>query len=269
MNNSARKAANLKLLTRTCDASINDILASSTHVVLYEFTGASWTKMGVEGSIFLVSKGSSSAEFDCIILNRSTPNNFTLQVTANLQLQDQPPYLIVKVPSTMQVLVERLKNPVPVPEVAPEVPPDSISSAPAIDYEATKLLASKLLVMGLTGEDDAATAGNDSDVAEPIAFSSPPAFLNNESAAVQAASAPVAAAATPAAASNHQRLQSAPTPPRHGSPAGAGVALDKKSLQLALLSLIQDDRFLDLLHSQYLRVIHSRAKAKRDGDVNK
>lgn len=37
-----------------------------------------------------------------------------------------------------------------------------------------------------------------------------------------------------------------------------GVALDKKSLQLALLSLVQDDRFLDLLHSQYLRVVHAR-----------
>jgi hypothetical protein len=38
------------------------------------------------------------------------------------------------------------------------------------------------------------------------------------------------------------------------------VPLDKKSLQLTLLSLIQDDRFLDLVHSQYLRVIHARAK---------
>jgi hypothetical protein len=27
-----------------------------------------------------------------------------------------------------------------------------------------------------------------------------------------------------------------------------------------LLSLIQDDRFLDLVHSQYLRVVHARTK---------
>merc|ERR1711865_275129 len=36
--------------------------------------------------------------------------------------------------------------------------------------------------------------------------------------------------------------------------------LDKKSLQLALLSLIQDERFLDLLHAQYLKVHHARTK---------
>jgi mRNA-decapping enzyme 1B len=67
-----------------------------------------------------------------------------------------------------------------------------------------------------------------------------------------------------------------PTPsrtgPSHASPSspsslagggGSGVALDKKSLQLALLSLIQDDRFLDLLHSQYLRVVHARVKKQQ------
>jgi hypothetical protein len=35
--------------------------------------------------------------------------------------------------------------------------------------------------------------------------------------------------------------------------------LDKKSLQLTLLSLIQDDRFIDLVHSQYLKVVRTRA----------
>jgi mRNA-decapping enzyme 1B len=30
-------------------------------------------------------------------------------------------------------------------------------------------------------------------------------------------------------------------------------------LQLALLSLIQDERFIDLLHAQYLKVAHARA----------
>ena len=61
------------------------------------------------------------------------------------------------------------------------------------------------------------------------------------------------------------RSQSAPksattgsTPPP--SVPGGSVALDKKALQLTLLSLIQDERFLDLLHSQYLHVVHARAK---------
>lgn len=38
------------------------------------------------------------------------------------------------------------------------------------------------------------------------------------------------------------------------------VELDKKSLQLSLLSLIQDDRFIDLIHAQYLKVVRARGQ---------
>jgi hypothetical protein len=40
-------------------------------------------------------------------------------------------------------------------------------------------------------------------------------------------------------------------------------ALDKKSLQLALLSLIQEDRFLDLLHAQYLKVVRAHQQQQK------
>jgi mRNA-decapping enzyme 1B len=50
---------------------------------------------------------------------------------------------------------------------------------------------------------------------------------------------------------------STPTPPA-STPTLPGVALDKKALQLALLSLMQDDRFLTLLHQQYLKVIRTK-----------
>jgi mRNA-decapping enzyme 1B len=243
MNDSARKEANLKLLKRTCGANIQDILATATHVVLYEFAGGAWNKLGVEGSLFLTI---STESYDCIILNRHTPNNFTLSVTKDLQLQHQEPYLIIKVPATSQVLgiwfpsaeerqifydclqrtLEQLRQPV--------TAQGSIHARPAkIDHEATALLAHKLLM--------------NVNIA-------PAETLNNNAAPAPPPDAPnrTAAANTPAASA---------TPPRHGSP--GGVALDKKSLQLALLSLIQDDRFLDLLHSQYLRVVHARAKPKQ------
>ena len=57
------------------------------------------------------------------------------------------------------------------------------------------------------------------------------------------------------------------TPPRTTTPQTAqqNPVLDKKSLQLALLSLLQDERFLDLIHAQYLKVAHSRANRKPDG----
>ena len=42
------------------------------------------------------------------------------------------------------------------------------------------------------------------------------------------------------------------------------MVLDKRSLQLSLMSLIQDDRFLDLLHAQYLKVARARETKKMD-----
>lgn len=50
------------------------------------------------------------------------------------------------------------------------------------------------------------------------------------------------------------------TPP---PPSSQSNTLDKKSLQLALLSLIQDERFLDLIHAQYLKVASSRAQREQ------
>lgn len=36
------------------------------------------------------------------------------------------------------------------------------------------------------------------------------------------------------------------------------IELDKKSLQLSLMSLLQDERFLDLIHAQYIKVVRAR-----------
>ncbi|GAX23321.1 hypothetical protein FisN_27Lh095 [Fistulifera solaris] len=51
------------------------------------------------------------------------------------------------------------------------------------------------------------------------------------------------------------------TPTTPSTPILPGVALDKKAMQLALLSLMQDDRFLTLLHQQYLKVMRTKAAA--------
>lgn len=39
------------------------------------------------------------------------------------------------------------------------------------------------------------------------------------------------------------------------------VELDKKSLQLSLMSLLQEEKFIDLIHAQYLKVVRARKKA--------
>lgn len=38
------------------------------------------------------------------------------------------------------------------------------------------------------------------------------------------------------------------------------IELDKKSLQLSLMSLLQDERFIDLIHAQYIKVVRARKK---------
>jgi len=43
------------------------------------------------------------------------------------------------------------------------------------------------------------------------------------------------------------------------------MTLDKKALKLSLMSLLQDDRFLDLIHAQYLKIV----KARSSGNINK
>ena len=64
-----------------------------------------------------------------------------------------------------------------------------------------------------------------------------------------------------APAATQQERASRQQPATHTSPLSThqNLVLDKKSLQLSLLSLIQDERFLDLIHAQYLKVVHTRA----------
>jgi len=47
------------------------------------------------------------------------------------------------------------------------------------------------------------------------------------------------------------------------------TVLDKKSLQLTLLSLLQDDRFIDIIHGQYLRVMKTRAASSKESAMDK
>ena len=70
INEQARKEANLRLLQRSTDASINNILGSATHVVLYKFAQASqsWEKSNVEGGLFLAVKPTG---YMMVVVNRS------------------------------------------------------------------------------------------------------------------------------------------------------------------------------------------------------
>lgn len=250
----ARRQANLKLLQRTCDASIQDILQTATHVVLYEFKNNTWAKCGVEGSSFLVACATASVKL--VILNRHSANNFVMEVTAALKVQEQDPFLISQeahIPRTsgiwfhsaderlamtrqLQSTIAQLAAGTFAFPAAPAAAAPLAAPAPA-PKEVTQderdhlaaLLSQTALAAGGVGEGGAGAAAS-----TPRSHSAPKSAL------------------TPMA-------NASPSPAATGASSSV-VALDKKALQLTLLSLIQDERFLDLLHSQYLRVVHARSK---------
>ena len=241
----ARKEANLRLLKRSVDRSITDILGGATHVVLYHFRDEtqSWEKSEVEGSLSLAVRSSPSAsKYVLVILNRNAPENHVMDFTSDFQLQKSDPFLIFKNyehggadgskgPATIrgiwfpndnerdsmnEILLGVLKS-------LKEAPPPPPAPVAANRNAATASLFAALNI-GTNAEGPLSTQLH-----------------------------------TPAQHSLATTRSPAPAQTPSPSHANQQPILDKKSLQLALLSLIQDDRFLDLLHAQYLKVHNARA----------
>jgi mRNA-decapping enzyme 1B len=87
------------------------------------------------------------------------------------------------------------------------------------------------------------------------------AKMNNEEAA-----ASLMAALRIGGSSQNQRDQEDQKPSPNDStdsnkkqPENQNIILDKKTLQLTLMSLLQDDRFIDLIHAKYLTIAKARA----------
>lgn len=270
----ARKEANLRLLQRTCLREINDVVQAATHVVLYEFVCDGWQKCNIEGSMFLTQ---TPTTYYLVILNRHSTENLIMEVTGTMQLQHQDPYLIfrervgdatrirgiwfhnaderIAMTAVLESSIERLQAgslpppPPPTTLAAPAPaarPPPSANSSPHPSTPAPRGHS----LPSSSPEPSVASGGAS---LEPLLASM----------AVSAAVA-TANAATPTPSRGAAAQSPSPSSPASlAGGGGNGVALDKKSLQLALLSLIQDDRFLDLLHSQYLRVVHARVKKQQ------
>jgi len=234
MNEMVRKQANLRLLQRS-DPLISDILGSATHVVLYNFqdSSQSWEKGNVEGSLFLAAR---QQGFVLLILNRNSPENYQMLLTKDFQLQHKDPFLIFKQEENDKTAIRGIWFPnaqerISVNSMLTQVL-DQLRSMPEEEAAAAETQAAAAAALGALLSPGVVVSG-----------SRPTPIQTDASATMQS---PPPAQATPAAG--------ATTPS-----AGNGPTLDKKSLQLALLSLIQDDRFLDLLHAQYLKVAHARS----------
>lgn len=236
MSDDARRKANLRVLQRS-DATISDILESATHVGLYEFDQgtSAWEKKQVEGSLFFVKRNSDAVQrFQVVILNRSAADNWVLSIAPKMQLQNNNPYLIL-----------RHKN---------EREESIISGIWFHNGQERDTIAAVL-------QRAIASLG---DVVAP-----PPTV--DHGAAASALLSPLTLGNHTIPVSHAPSIQKQPTPTPSESTSNSQnqqhLVLDKKSLQLSLLSLIQDDRFLDLIHAQYLKVAHARANRKpEDGE---
>jgi hypothetical protein len=96
-----RDAFNMKVLKRQ-DPQIVDIVGSAAFVVLYELDGE-WTKLGIEGPMFLYRR-SSSPKYGFSVLNRNGIENYTANMTKDDDLELTEDFLIYRAHSDEQVL---------------------------------------------------------------------------------------------------------------------------------------------------------------------
>jgi len=250
----ARRIANLRVLQRI-DSSIIDVISSATHVVLYEFNelAQAWEKRNVEGSLF-VAKRSDAPRFKLIVMNRNAKENLEIPLAAKFQMQVREPYLIFRLDNGegQQHSKEKEKTPIrgiwfhdgkerevicnvlqKVMKVLahateldkqPELDPYLDQNENGIVKQNANLLISGLNIGEPTQLDNTATTkpSDTEHVSANIGNNDNTSSLDNH---------------------NHDNL-----------------ILDKKTLQLSLMSLLQEDKFLDLIHAQYLKVVHARAQ---------
>eukprot|EP00581_Thalassiosira_minuscula_P007084 CAMPEP_0183703704 /NCGR_PEP_ID=MMETSP0737-20130205/1351_1 /TAXON_ID=385413 /ORGANISM="Thalassiosira miniscula, Strain CCMP1093" /LENGTH=266 /DNA_ID=CAMNT_0025930501 /DNA_START=44 /DNA_END=844 /DNA_ORIENTATION=+ len=243
-----RRKANLRVLQRI-DSNIVDLAITATHVVLYEFNNdkRTWEKKNVEGSLF-VTKRSDAPRFKVIVLNRSSTENLEVPITASFQLQVKEPYMIFRDSSATKAGAEEMIRGIWFHDGKER---DQIASyLEQVVKSLVKIEEMERNQRGFKSGANEETARQDAGAAllSTLTLGANNGNKNNNQSASTAnvAAAPNGPAATPArpapSVSTHQNL-----------------VLDKKSLQLSLLSLIQDERFLDLIHAQYLKVVHTRA----------
>ena len=271
LTDDARKKANLRLLQRSINSNIEDIVGSATHVVLYEYVAPQgWEKSQVEGSLFLVAQG--GQQYSLAILNRHSTDNFHVSVTNTFQLQHKEPYLIFKqspkilgiwfhnanervvMASLLNQVIQNLQQSAAAARVVsapPPAPVQQVMSQPPLAPQTAPRMAASPMSQHFPQATTPVTRQTQAGVDSPSQLIEP--LMNSLFVSGGAPPAP-----RQSTHNDHQpNAESGSSTPTRSLP---GVALDKKSLQLALLSLIQDERFIDLLHAQYLKVAHARAR---------
>jgi len=191
------------------------------------------------GSLF-VAKRSSSPRFKMIVMNRNSKDNLEVPLSSTFQMQVREPYLIFR----------------------SEKSETKIKGIWFHDGKERQSIVEILnrAVKSLSAKDNS-TVQQNNDARQPQ--------MNKEQAAASLMSAlKIGGSSSDTGSTAQQKQVSAPSTPQQPNTQDTNVqnmVLDKKSLQLSLMSLLQEDKFLDLIHTQYLKV----AKARSSGNIKK
>ncbi|KAL7457981.1 hypothetical protein ACHAWC_011251 [Mediolabrus comicus] len=283
-----RRTSNLRVLQRL-DSQIVDLAISSTHVVLYQFSpqSSTWNKTDIEGPLFIV-KRSCSPRFKLIVMNRNSQENLEVGVNGTMEMQLREPYLIFRdnnnssnnnnnsttsdetirglwfhndnerksVHTYLENVVKSLSK-IEEMERNAFVPPALAVTTGAAGNDANGGSAAGSNTGGSGGEKGQKTNVVVPEVNTNAAGAALLSTLTLNSNSAQKKQPQSSSSAASATKSNNSHQQSNSNTANANSNTSNVNALDKKSLQLALLSLIQEDRFLDLLHAQYLKVVRA------------
>ena len=252
----AKKQANLRALQRM-DASVADIIGTATHVVLYQFNtdGQKWEKSNIEGSLFITKLSPDSSRpalCSFAILNRTGVDNLNISITPTFQMQLKDPYLIFRDPnannlvrgiwfhdgqerSVIGAMLERIVR------VTVERDQSRRAAGPVSPSKSQSTSNSYQI------------APIDPKLSKASQQQSSESFTGTRIASTDASSSllspmQILGLVPPSNGCNQTNID------------GDNIVLNKKQLQETLLSLIQDQQFIDVIHAQYLKSVKARKK---------
>ncbi|KAJ3210271.1 mRNA-decapping enzyme 1B [Dinochytrium kinnereticum] len=92
----ARNAVNMKVLKRY-ESDTTAIVDSTSHVVVYDFNTdtKTWSKKGIEGTLFLL-KRSRKPFYSMFVLNRLSTENYKTNLSSDMEVQVLGDYVIFR-----------------------------------------------------------------------------------------------------------------------------------------------------------------------------
>mmetsp|Transcript_14693 Transcript_14693/g.14791 ORF Transcript_14693/g.14791 Transcript_14693/m.14791 type:complete len:212 (+) Transcript_14693:190-825(+) len=93
---SSRKTINFSALQKK-DSHLREILLEITQIAIYQFDPKlnKWERLGVEGAAFITRRDSEPIN-SLVVLNRSAPTDFSLDLSSVTKSKLQPPYVMIK-----------------------------------------------------------------------------------------------------------------------------------------------------------------------------